>query len=176
MGISIGSRAYVGSFRLAHYAVKLATAGDTVSQLQMCRKSRTHSLLQPLYRVHAKAARSECYSPSKPRESRKDPGLLVIIPAHHIGLRRYSVLSTGPLRSFPLVLARFAASLRPFFVIMKLVPMATEDAMASPRPIHLFDCSIQYCYSSLANACCCWEFALLVLPAEGDVYIDGLAF
>ena len=45
------------------------------------------------------------------------------------------MLSTGPVLSLFLLL--LAASCRPFFVMMKLVPMATDEAMARPSPIYL---------------------------------------
>jgi hypothetical protein len=104
-----------------------------------------YSLLQPLStpkRVQA----CQIVAPSC-RSRSLQSNALVIIPAHQIGLRRYSVLSTGPLRSAPRTLARLAASLRPFFVMMKLVPMATEDAIASPRPIHLESQSQLYAFA-----------------------------
>lgn len=61
---------------------------------------------------------------------------LVIIPAHQMGFWRYALLSTGPVLLAP-SRERFAASLRPFFVMMKLVPMAMLDEMASARPMYL---------------------------------------
>ena len=55
---------------------------------------------------------------------------LVDMPAHHTGFWRYARRSDA----IPLSLA---APMRPFFVIIKLVPMAALELNASIRPIHL---------------------------------------
>lgn len=52
------------------------------------------------------------------------------MPAHHIGLLRY----VKPSPSKP---CRSDASLRPFFVMTKLAPIAIVEVMASPRPMYL---------------------------------------
>lgn len=84
---------------------------------------------------------------------------LVSMPAHHIGFLRYSVLSTGPVLSLFLLL--LAASCRPFFVMMKLVPMATDEAMARPSPIYLCVQPVSTLGCALVAAA---AFRLLVLP------------
>lgn len=55
---------------------------------------------------------------------------LVAIPAHHIGFWRYARRSdASPLSPAELI--------NPFFVMIKLVPIATLELSASMNPIHL---------------------------------------